>query len=72
VIQAGTNYMGPTAPGPPVTLTSSGLNSPYSVAVDGSDNVYFADTGNHALKQWSASTQQVTTIGSMRRITLRA
>jgi len=63
VIQAGTNYMGPTAPGPPVTLTSSGLNSPYSVAVDGSDNVYFADTGNHALKQWSASTQQVTTIG---------
>jgi hypothetical protein len=34
------------------------------VAVDGSGNVYIADEGNAAIKEWSASNQQVTTIVS--------
>ena len=44
------------------TLVSSGLNSPTGVAVDGSGNVYFADQGDNAIKEWSASTQQLTTL----------
>ncbi len=32
--------------------------------MDGSGNVYFADTNNNAVKEWSASTQQVTTLVS--------
>ncbi len=59
VTQAGTNYIGP---GPVTTLVSSGLNYPFAVAVDGSANVYIADTGNKAIKEWSPSTQQVTTL----------
>src|SRR5271156_6466989 len=59
--QAGTNYIGP---GPVTTLVSSGLNLPYGVAVDGSGNVYIADSFNSAIKKWSASTQQVTTLVS--------
>ena len=42
VTQAGTNYIGP---GPVTTLVSSGLDEPEGVAVDGSGNVYIADTG---------------------------
>jgi sugar lactone lactonase YvrE len=61
ITQAGTNYIGP---GPAITLVSSGLNHPYGVAVDGSDNVYIADTADAAIKKWSASTQQVTTLAS--------
>jgi len=35
------------------------------VAVDGSSgNLYFADSGNNAIKEWNASTQQVTTLVS--------
>jgi hypothetical protein len=34
------------------------------VAVDGSGNVYIADEGDNAIKEWSASTQQVTTLVS--------
>jgi hypothetical protein len=44
------------------TLAPSGLNGPAGVAVDGSGNVYFADSGNNAIKEWNASTQQVTTL----------
>jgi sugar lactone lactonase YvrE len=61
VTQAGTNYIGP---GPVITLVSSGLNEPAGVTVDGSGNVYIADTKNSAIKEWSASTQQVTTLVS--------
>ena len=39
------------------TLVSSGLNGPDGVAVDGSGNVYIADTGNNAIEEWNASTQ---------------
>ena len=60
VTQAGTNYIGP---GAVITLVSAGLNA-QGVAVDGSGNVYIADTDNNAIKEWSAATQQVTTLVS--------
>ena len=41
------------------TLVSSGLNAPDGVAVDGNGNVYFADTGNNAIKEWSPASGQV-------------
>jgi DNA-binding beta-propeller fold protein YncE len=52
------------AANPLATLVSSGLNSPASVAVDGSGNVDIADTGHYAIKQYSPSTGQVSTIVS--------
>jgi DNA-binding beta-propeller fold protein YncE len=61
VTQAGSDYMGP---GAAVALASAGLSGPVAVAVDGSGNVYLADTGNNAIKEWSAATQQVTTLVS--------
>jgi sugar lactone lactonase YvrE len=62
VTQAGATYVGPY--GSAVTLVSSGLNLPAYVAVDGSGNVYIGDAHNNAIKEWSASTQQVTTLVS--------
>ena len=61
VIQAGSSYV---AANPDTTLVSSGLNRPYGVAVDGSGNVYIADTDNNAIKEWSATTQTVSTLVS--------
>ena len=40
-----------------ITLVSSGLSSPRGVAVDGSGNVYIADTGDNAIKEWNGSQQ---------------
>ena len=34
------------------------------VAVDGAGNVYIADTSHNAIKEWNATTQQVTTLVS--------
>lgn len=50
-----------TASGVVTTIVSSGLSSPYGVAVIGS-TVYILDTGNNALKSVSASGGTVTTI----------
>jgi len=61
VTQAGTNYIGP---GPVIALVSTGLNQPSGVAVDGSGNVYIADTNNNAIEEWSAPTQAVSTLMS--------
>jgi sugar lactone lactonase YvrE len=61
VTQAGTDYLGP---GPTLTLVSSGLSSPYDLAIDGSGNVYIADMNDSAVKKWSAPTQQLTPIVS--------
>ncbi|MCX6396057.1 MAG: PxKF domain-containing protein [Propionibacteriales bacterium] len=45
---AGTSSQGAPTAGP---ATSSNLNSPAGVAVDGSGNVYIADQGNHRVEQ---------------------
>jgi sugar lactone lactonase YvrE len=61
VTQAGTDYIGP---GPVTTMVSSLVSAPSGVAVDGSGNIYIADTGNNAVEEWSATTQQVTPLVS--------
>ena len=61
VVQAGANYV---AAGSTTTLVSSGLNQPVGVAVDGTGNVYIADTSNSAIKQWTAASNTVTTLVS--------
>ena len=61
--QAGTNYI---RPGALITLpVSSGLEQPSGVAVDGSGNVYIADSFDQAIKEWSPSTQAATTLVSI-------
>lgn len=44
-----------------VTLSSAG-NVPYGVAADSSCNAYYADSGNAAIKKWTASSQTVSTL----------
>jgi sugar lactone lactonase YvrE len=46
------------------TLVSSGLSQPWGVAVDGSGNVYIADTVNNAIYEWSAATHTVSPLVS--------
>jgi len=59
VFQAGTGYV----PVYPVTiLVNSGLNRPQGTAVDSQGDVYIADTGNNAIKEWIATSQAVTTL----------
>jgi len=43
---------------------SSGLNRPQGVAVDKAGNLYIADTGNSAIKEWTAANNTVTTLAS--------
>src|SRR5262245_61632617 len=52
VTQAGSSYVAAN----PLTLVASGLSLPRGVAVDGSGNVFFADTDNGAIKEWRAAT----------------
>ena len=61
VTQAGISFV-PTTTITPVL--SQGLNLPYGVALDGSGNLYIADTGNNAIREWVAATQQITTLVS--------
>jgi len=61
VTQAPSNYVAVT---PVATLISSGLSSPYGVAVDSGGNVYIADTGDNAIKEWSPSTTNLITLVS--------
>jgi len=60
VAQAGSNYL--AAPAPVTPLVSTGLSQPLSVAVDGGGNVYIADRGNNAVKEWVAASNTVTTL----------
>ena len=60
VIQAGTTYV--ASPALTTTLVSSGLNNPNGVAVDGSGNIYIADTDNNVIKKWTATNNTVTTL----------
>lgn len=46
------------------TVISQGLDLPYAVAVDHAGNVYIADTGNNAIEEWNAATQQMSTLVS--------
>jgi DNA-binding beta-propeller fold protein YncE len=67
VTQAGTGYTSTAALfglNGPTNLVSTGLNGPENVAVDGSSNVYIADTGNNAVKEWLAASNTVTTLVS--------
>jgi sugar lactone lactonase YvrE len=61
VTQAGSTYV---AAGAVTTLVSSGLNQPGGVAVDGVGNVYIADAGNNAIKEWTAANNTVTALVS--------
>ncbi|MGD1083627.1 MAG: BACON domain-containing carbohydrate-binding protein [Verrucomicrobiota bacterium] len=61
ITQAGSTYV---AAGTATTLVSSGLQNPGGLAVDGAGNVYFADTGNIAIKAWTAANNTVTTLVS--------
>jgi sugar lactone lactonase YvrE len=61
VTQAGATYV---ADGSVATLVSSGLDGPGGVAVDGAGNVYIADSGNNAIKKWTAASNTVTTLVS--------
>jgi len=60
VTQAGSTYV--AAPGPATALVASGLGGPASVAVDGAGNVYIVDTGNRAIKKWTAASNTVSTL----------
>ncbi|WP_432524478.1 cell wall-binding repeat-containing protein [Kineococcus sp. SYSU DK006] len=51
-IVAGAGHVGAPAPGPAL---SSPLSGPTGVAVDGSGNVYIADTGNHVVEKVDAT-----------------
>jgi DNA-binding beta-propeller fold protein YncE len=61
VTQAGSTYI---QAGWVATLVSSGLNNPSCVAVDGAGNVYIADTGNIAIREWTATDNTVTALVS--------
>jgi DNA-binding beta-propeller fold protein YncE len=60
VTQAGSTYIAAA----PATLVSSGLSGPSGVAVDGAGNVYIADTGDSAIKEWTAANNVLTPLVS--------
>ncbi|HWY29441.1 MAG TPA: multicopper oxidase domain-containing protein, partial [Candidatus Acidoferrum sp.] len=62
VTQAGMNYV--QAPGPVTPLASASISGPVGIGVDRSGNVYFADSGNSAIKKWNKSNNTVSTIVS--------
>ena len=62
ITQAGSSYV---AASPVSAVLSTGLNEPYGVAVDGSGNVYIADTFHNKLEEWSPSAPlAITTLAS--------
>ena len=44
------------------TATSASLNNPYGVAVDGSGNIFIADTYNQRIREVDATTHDITTV----------
>jgi DNA-binding beta-propeller fold protein YncE len=60
VTQAGSTYVQTDW----VATLVPGLNHPEGVAVDASGNVYFADSWNDAIKEWTAANNSVTTLVS--------
>ena len=63
ITQAGASYI--AAPGPVTTIVGSGLGYPNGVAVDGSGNVYIADSGHNAIKEWTPANNTLTTLVSL-------
>jgi len=61
VTQAASTYV---AAGTVTTLVASGLDFPFGVAVDGAGNVYFADSGHNAIKEWVAASNTVISLVS--------
>ena len=61
VTQAGSGYV---AANTLIPLISSPLVQPKAVAVDRFGNVYIADTGENAVKEWNAATHALTTLVS--------
>src|SRR5579883_206401 len=59
VTQAGSTYLLTSTL---VPLVSTGLSQPHGVAVDGSGNVYIADSGNQAIKKWTRTNNTVITL----------
>jgi len=43
--------------------TSAEMNSPFDVKIDGSNNLYIADTGNQRIRKVTASTGYISTVG---------
>jgi streptogramin lyase len=62
VTQAGTNYV--QAPGPLTGLVTNGISAPYGIAVDDNGDVFFADSGNGAIKRWNRTANTVSTLTS--------
>lgn len=58
VTQAGTSYAQVTQPSSLVPQ----LFNPVGVAVDGQGNIYIADSGNNAIKEWSSANQTLITL----------
>lgn len=48
--------------GQPSISSTVEVNTPSGIAVDGAGNIYFADTGNHVVREISAATGIITTI----------
>jgi streptogramin lyase len=61
VTQAGASYAPVTSM---TTLVASGLNAPQGVAVDAQGNVYIADTGNNAVREWLSTSRKVSALVS--------
>ena len=61
ITQAGSPYV---AISNLTTLVSTGLSSPYGLTMDGGGNIYIADTGNNAIKEWITASNTVITLVS--------
>ena len=60
ITQAGSTYI--AAPAPITVLASTGLSHPLGLVADAAGNIYIADTGNRAIKEWVAASNTVTTL----------
>jgi len=61
VIQAGSTYV---SANPMTTLAGEGLSTPLGITVDGSGNVFIADSANNRIAKWSPANQTLTTLVS--------
>ena len=59
---AGSGAFGFGGDGGPATAAAARLRSPSGVAVDGSGNIYIADTSNHRVRKVTASTGVISTV----------